>query len=267
MNRAEVMKALKDAGTAQNIKIYKRHGAQEPMFGVSFANLNKLKKKIKVDHPLARQLWESGNMDARTLATMIADPDQMTAKEADAWMKDVDYYLLADMLAGLVAKSDFAKKKMELWRKRKGEYPRAVGYSVACNLLTTDPDALSDDECLTLLSDIETSIHDSPNRARHAMNQAVICIGVARPQIRNLVFDAVKRIGPVDVDHGETSCKTPDAAAYIRKTVDYQASRAKKKAAKKKTSKKKSVAKKTVAKKTVAKKAVKGKKARRRSVN
>jgi len=30
---------------------------------------------------------------------------------------------------------------------------------------------------------------------------------------------AAKRIGKVEVDHGETSCKTPDASTYIRKAV------------------------------------------------
>jgi hypothetical protein len=29
---------------------------------------------------------------------------------------------------------------------------------------------------------------------------------------------AAKRIGTVDVDHGDTACKTPDAAATIDKT-------------------------------------------------
>lgn len=28
------------------------------------------------------------------------------------------------------------------------------------------------------------------------------------------------RIGKVEVDHGETGCKTPDAAVYIRKTLE-----------------------------------------------
>jgi hypothetical protein len=28
---------------------------------------------------------------------------------------------------------------------------------------------------------------------------------------------AAQRIGAVEVDHGETGCKTPDAAAYIAK--------------------------------------------------
>jgi hypothetical protein len=31
---------------------------------------------------------------------------------------------------------------------------------------------------------------------------------------------AAARIGPVEVDHGETGCKTPDAAAYIKRGSD-----------------------------------------------
>jgi hypothetical protein len=42
-----------------------------------------------------------------------------------------------------------------------------------------------------------------------------------------------KKIGKVDVDHGETSCKTPDAGPYIRKMAKRHT--AKKKTAKRKT--------------------------------
>lgn len=42
----KVMKELKRMGTAQNRKVYARHGVGENMFGVSYANLNALKKKI-----------------------------------------------------------------------------------------------------------------------------------------------------------------------------------------------------------------------------
>ena len=39
MSHNEVMTALEKAGTAQARKIYARHGATEPMFGVSFADM------------------------------------------------------------------------------------------------------------------------------------------------------------------------------------------------------------------------------------
>ena len=138
MTYNEVMAELKKMGTTQNAKVYRRHGAGDNLFGVSFANLNKLKKKIKSDQGLAEQLWDSGNMDAKTLATMIADPARMKPAIADGWVKDIDYYLLADMAADTVAKSSFADKKMKQWMKSKKEYIRQCGYATAlrCRLLT-----------------------------------------------------------------------------------------------------------------------------------
>jgi hypothetical protein len=58
------------------------------------------------------------------------------------------------------------------------------------------------------------------------MNQAVIGIGVRNDALRRLAVAAAKRIGKVEVDHGETGCKTPDAAAYIEKTVAYRKQKA-----------------------------------------
>ncbi len=53
------------------------------MFGVLFGELFKLMKRIDVDHELARELWATGNVDARNLAMKIADPLAMTPDELD----------------------------------------------------------------------------------------------------------------------------------------------------------------------------------------
>ena len=54
------------------------------------------------------------------------------------------------------------------------------------------------------------------------MNGALISIGVYKPSCRTEAIDAAKRIGKVEVDHGETSCKTPDASAYIDKSAKHK---------------------------------------------
>lgn len=218
MTYTEVMAVLKKAGTAQNIKIYRRHGAKGDLFGVSFTELNKLKKKIKVDHELAVQLWESGNVDARTLATMIADPNQLTPAVADRWVKDIDYYLLGDLFAGLVAKTKHAETRIAKWTKVKSEFVRQTGYAALASALK-DNIEISNDTCLKYLRTIEKEIHGSANRARHSMNGAVSAIGIFRPELANDAIAAAERIGKVEVDHGETSCKTPDAADYIKKAL------------------------------------------------
>lgn len=218
MNYREAMASLKKMGTAQNVKIYKRHGSSDNVFGVSFANLGQLKKKIKVDHALALQLWDSGNTDARTLATMVADSSALTSAVADRWVKEIDYYLLANCVSGVVAKSPVASAKMKQWMKSGKEFVRQCGYDVLASCLK-DGVAVSDADCKQALATIEKEIHESPNRARHSMNMALIAIGIYRPALTKSAVATAKRIGKVHVDHGETSCKTPDATAYIERAL------------------------------------------------
>lgn len=221
MTTNEVLKTLQGLGTAQNVKVYRRHGAGENLYGVSFADLRGLAKKIKTDHALALELWGTGNIDARSLAILIADPSQLDTRTADAWITDIEYYLLADLLGGLVAKSTHGVALMKKWMKSKAEYMRAAGYVVlACELEDGLP--FSEAHCRAALEQIEGGIHLSPNRARHSMNMALIAIGAYVPSLRAEAIQAARRIGRVVVDHGETGCKTPDAESYILKTVAHQ---------------------------------------------
>lgn len=221
MTFSEVMAELEELGTAQNVKVYRRHGAGDNLFGVSFANLNKLKKRIKIDDELAEQLWETGNTDAQTLAIMIADPARFTSARAERWLKTIDYYLLGDLFSGLIARSKIADAKMKKWMKSRKEYVRQVGYGVLSSRLKDEADGVPDDFCRECLETIRECIHSSANRARHAMNMAMISIGIYKPSLRKQTLAVAKRVGKVEVDHGETSCQTPDAQSYIAKAVNH----------------------------------------------
>ena len=206
-------------GTAQAVKTYKRHGAGDDVFGVSYADLKKLKKKIGPNHDLALDLWETGNVDARSLATMVADPDEFTPAHATQWMKDVTYPPHGEEVAAVVAEAKFGVSKLRQWRKQKSEYARTTGYAILACLLKDDEDAVEETECRRILKDIEMEIHRSPNRARHAMVMAVIAIGVYKPEMTDEALEVGERIGDVQVGHGDTSCTTPKIAPYIKKTL------------------------------------------------
>ena len=76
---------------------------------------------------------------------------------------------------------------------------------------------LPDSFFLEHLETIEREIHSRKNRVRHSMNGALIAIGLRNPKLEQRALAAAAGIGKVEVDHGETNCKTPDAAAYITK--------------------------------------------------
>ncbi|MEX2264313.1 MAG: DNA alkylation repair protein [Bryobacteraceae bacterium] len=219
MTAQEIVAALQSLGTEQNRKVYARHGSGPNVFGVSFANLEKLRKQIKRDHALAAELWSTGNFDACNLATMIADPGRMTAKDLDHWAKRIGNSCLAGLFArNIASKTAFAKEKAERWSESKDELTGEAGYGVLGCLAMNDRET-ADAYFEEWLGRIEAGIHQAPNRVRYAMNNAVIAIGIRNPRLRKLALAAAGRIGKVHVDHGETDCKTPDAAAYIKKAA------------------------------------------------
>ena len=231
MTLSEVMQELQEAGTEQNVKIYKRHGMGEPLFGVSFAHLNKLKKRIKRDHGLAEELWATKNADARHLATMVADPNLATNALLDAWAEDMSYYLICDLLSGFAGQTELRQQKAAEWTASEDEWIGRAGWDLVGVLAMRDP-SLSDAYYEQQLATLEADIHQSKNFTRHAMNMALISIGMRNAALKELAQAAAKRIGKVVVDHGETSCKTPDAHSYIEKAVAYKEARARKAEAK-----------------------------------
>lgn len=217
LNAQDILAMLKKLGKPQTAAIYERYGTGENVFGVLTSELTKLQKKIKVDHALALELWKTGNAEARALALQVADPAKLTRADADGLLKDGPVRFVGYYLSGLLARSPIAEPTMRAWMSSPDEYRREMGYGILSARLKHDPDSVSDAEAGKLLATIEQEIHRSPNWARYAMNGALIAIGIFKPALRQKAIAAAKRIGKVEVDHGETYCKTPDAVPYIQK--------------------------------------------------
>ncbi len=197
--------------------MYPRHGITDGLFGVSYANLGTLRKKIKVDHGLAGELWATGNHDARILATMVADPEQLDEAQLDAWVADLSDYVTTDAFAKVAATSEPAVAKMQQWTRADGEWIERAGWLVLAGLALGRPE-LPDSFFADYLPVIERDAHGAKNRVKDAMNSALIAIGSRSDGLEAAALEVAERLGGLDVDHGETGCKTPLAAAYIPKS-------------------------------------------------
>lgn len=219
----EVMGQLKAAGSAQTRKTYARHGMDVEMFGVSYATLKAMDKKIAYDTDLAKKLWASGNHDARVFACWIVEEQTITAKLLDSWAKDVDYRGLGYEFATLAAYSKHAARQSKKWRKMKSDVRCGMGWIIVANV-ATQPDrpveegGMTDDELGDCLEEIEAKIHTAANGTRSNMNGALIAIG-CRPSMSRQALAVARRVGVVEVDQGDTSCKTRVAYDSIKKTL------------------------------------------------
>ena len=195
------------------------------MFGVSYAHLNALRKNIKQDHAAALALWRSGNHDARVLATMIADPAQADEALLDAWADDLGDYVLTDAFAGYVSHTTYTHEKMGSWMNAGHEWKGQAAWILLGKMALYDK-TLPDAFFLPYLDLIAGEIHERLNRERHSMNMALIAIGMRSEELEQHALAVAARIGVVEVDHLQTSCKTPDAAAYIRRAKQRRQGRA-----------------------------------------
>ena len=217
MTYKDLMQELKASGSEQTRKTYRRHGTQGEIYGVSYAVLGTLRKRLKIDHELAIQLWKSGNHDARAMATMIADPAKGVVV-LDEWVKDLDSYPICDAVAGFAAQTAIEAKKIEKWMKSSDEWTASFGWTLFARLARADA-RFSAESLESYLQVIERDIHKAKNRVRHSMNSALISIGTRNEKLQKKALAVAARIGKVEVDHGDTDCKTPDAGQYILKTA------------------------------------------------
>jgi len=216
MTLAEAMSALEQLGNEQTRKTWERHGARGPLFGVKLGDLARLVKRIGVDQELANELWDTGNEDARTLAVKVADPARVGEADLGRWAREASWRLHLAYVAQLASETPHAAKKASQWLKKTDEQEGLAGWTLVGQLALRDattPDRWFQDR----LAEIEKRIGAAPNFQREAMGQALIAIGGRSAALRAAAFAASKRIGKIEVDHGDTACKTPDAIPYIEK--------------------------------------------------
>jgi 3-methyladenine DNA glycosylase AlkD len=212
-----VMEELAALGSPRVADVYRRRGAGDRQFGVRLADLRTVARRIGHDQDVAEALWASGNTDARMLACMVAEPARMDDADLDRWLSDITYHVLVDeFVASLAVRVHGVVERMERWRTSRSDWTGQAGYDLLAHLAMKDP-SLPDSFFLDHLAIIEREIHGRGNRTRHAMNGALIAIGIRNERLADAATSAAERIGVVIVDHGETGCVTPDAIPYIER--------------------------------------------------
>jgi len=214
MSFQDTMSALEKAGSVQTRKTYARHGVPEPMFGVSFATLKTLYKRIRVDHELAQALWSTGNFDARNLAVKIADPASISSRELDRWAATPTARMCGGYVAHLADESPHGCAKADKWLAASDDATQSAVWNLVVSMAKIN-ESTEDSWFAERLVHIEKAIHSAPNTHRYLMNNALIAIGGRNASLCKSAAAAAKRIGTVEVDHGDTDCKTPVAAESI----------------------------------------------------
>jgi 3-methyladenine DNA glycosylase AlkD len=219
MTANEIVEQLKPLGTGAYQNVLRKHGVQEPVFGVKIEELKKLQKRIKKDYRLALDLYDTGIYDAMYLAGLIADDAKMTKKDLRHWVEKANCPMLTEYtVAWVAAESDHGRELALEWIDSKKESVAACGWATLSSLVAiTDDSELDLAELKQLVQRVQKTIHHQPNRVCYTMNGFLIAAGSYVEALTDVALQTAAQIGPVTVDMGGTACKVPSAAEYIHK--------------------------------------------------
>lgn len=219
MTTREILQQLKEMGSETTKNTLLKHGAKEPFYGVKVEDLKKIQKKIKINTPLALELYETGISDAMYLAGLIGDGKFMTEKQLDDWADKAPWQMISEYTVPWVTSEHPEAWKIGLkWIEDDKEHIASSGWSTLAAVvsMTSTPDL---ETIKKLLKRIEKSIHQSPNRVRYTMNGFIINVGAYVPELSEEAKKLGTSTGKIFVDMGGTSCKVPYAPEYIDKAI------------------------------------------------
>jgi 3-methyladenine DNA glycosylase AlkD len=176
-------------------------------YGIGLTQLKQLAKKIRRDHLLAMQLWASANYDTRIMGILIDEPAKVTMEQIEKQVHDCSYWLLSHVYCScLLNKTPFALDLSAEWADHKDPVHRRCAYLLIYQIAQNDK-KLHNSFFVDYLVRIERSIRKEENFVKDAMNSAMFMIGRRNLELNARAIAAASKIGPVEIDYGDNSCK------------------------------------------------------------
>jgi 3-methyladenine DNA glycosylase AlkD len=164
------------------------------VYGVRIPDLRRMAKEIEINHDLAGELWNTQIHDARILASMIADPEQVTEAQMESWAKDFDSWDICDQCCiNLFRKTDFALYKAVEWSSREEAFIKRAAFALMAVLAVHDK-AADDDQFLEFLPIIQLEAEDGRNFVKKAVSWALRQIGKRNPDLRSAAIHVAETL-------------------------------------------------------------------------
>ncbi len=216
------LKALGNAGVrAQNAKssVFGA-GAGDNQFGVALGDIRTVAKKIKTNHALALSLWDTGNVDAQFLATLLMEPNKLSAKEMDRLVRSIAFVRVADWLISYVL-ANFPDKETlrEGWMDDDDRWAARAGWQLTASRVAKNPDGL---DLPALLDRIESEMADARPEVQWTMNNTLANIGIHNPKLRKRAIAIGEKLGIYRDYPVSKGCTSPFAPIWINFMVSRQ---------------------------------------------
>lgn len=193
MNVKEILAQLQKLGDDARRKHNIKAGAPDNQFGVKLGDIRILAKKIKTDDKLGRALWETGNVEAQLVATLIMTPKSLSAADLDQMTRSTTCAQVADWLNSYIVAQHPDKEALRAkWMKSKERWTARAGWHFTASRVNKDAEGL---DLVALLDRIEKEMPKAPPEVQWTMNNTLGAIGIHHPKLRKRAIAIGEKIG------------------------------------------------------------------------
>lgn len=190
-----VLTWLERRGTARNRDGMERFGIRTPKrFGVSMETMRPLVKQLGRDHALALALWRTGWLEARVLASFVDEPDRVTRRQMESWVRALDNWAVCDSACfHLFDRTAHAWWGVDQWRHRQEEFVRRAAFATLAGLAVHAKHE-GDGRFVAALPFIEDAADDDRNFVKKAVNWALRQIGKRNLHLNRRAIVVARRL-------------------------------------------------------------------------
>ena len=210
----ELMAELSDLADPRIREVNQRHGDDH---AVNLTKLRAVAKRVKKNHPLALELWGTGDSAARLLALLICRPREFSAAELDAMLRQARTRKVHDWLVGyVVMKGPHAEELRVAWLADADPVVASAGWALTANRVVKKPEGL---DLSGLLDVIEVEMAAAHERLQWEMNTTLAQIGIENPDLRPRALEIGERLGVLRDYPTPPNCTSPYAPEWIAEMV------------------------------------------------
>lgn len=221
MTVSEVLKELEALSDPKTKALNSKNGIWDNQYGVKLGDLRVLAKRIKTNHALALELWDTENFDAQMLAMLLIKPEQLSAAELDRMVRSVKHPRLADWVNAYVVKLHPEKEILrQAWMQDNDPMAARAGWNLTSQRILKDPDGL---DIPALLTRLENEMGSASPEAQWTMNFTLAEIGINHPSHRQRAIAIGEKLGVYRDYPTPKGCTSPFAPIWIEEIVSRQA--------------------------------------------
>ncbi len=195
MKVEEIITALHQASNPASVTGMQRFGIDTThALGIPIPALRSLAKKLKKNHTLALQLWETNIHEARILAGMIDDPLLVTPEQMDTWANDFNSWDVCDEVCGnLFDRTPFVLDKIKAFSNSKHEFIKRAAFTLMAEYAVHNKTA-GDEVFMAFFPIIEREAWDDRNFVKKAVNWALRATGKRNGILHNQAILCTQKI-------------------------------------------------------------------------